>query len=429
MGNTITEKFKTQKIESVYTFKEVLGAGSFAVVRRATHKGKGKDYAVKIIHKTSLSPDELSTLNDEVEILQKISHQHIIKLFDIYETSSNFYMVMEILNGGKLFESIVNKGSYSEKEAAIVTKQIASALMYLHNLGIVHRDLKPENLIFQEDPKDNRNAHVKITDFALAKFLGSDEKSGVMKTACGTPGYVAPEILQNESYSEAVDMWSLGVILFILLCGFPPFYDESAAGLYAQIRTGGYVFQSPYWDGISDQAKNLVDKLLTVQPENRIRPLSVLDHPWFNTIEASKLKRFSKQYISKMKIFNAKRKLKRDTTSTVATNRFMRMFRAMAAAKNSHTRNNDGDAIGLKVVIDETQEQFDIDANDAWNVGGLKLAISAKSDSMPETFEISFKGKIMCEKQTLASFHGLRDGATITYLKKTSNEGYQASNN
>jgi len=422
MGSTISSKFKTQQIESVYTFKEKLGTGSFAVVRRATHIAKGEDYAVKIIQKTSLSPDELSTLNDEVEILQKISHQHIVKLYDIYETSSNLYMVMEILIGGELFESIVNRGSYSEKEAAIVTKQIASALLYLHNHGIVHRDLKPDNLYYNENPKNNPNALVKITNFGLAKFLGSDEKIGVMKTTCGTPAYVAPEILKSENYSDAVDMWSLGVILYILLCGYPPFYDESAAGLYAQIRSGGYVFQSPYWDHISMEAKNLIDNLLTVQPAKRIRPACLQDHAWFTKMESSsKVIQFGKQYITKMKMFNAKRKLKKGMTiTTVGTSRFMGMFRAMAAAAKAPTRNNLGDTIRLKVIIDETREQLDVNANDAWNVAGLKLAIAEKSRSVPHTFEISFKGRVMCEDKTLASFHGLKDGVTITYSKTKS---------
>jgi len=218
MGNTFT-KLKKNNIESAYKFEEKLGTGSFAVVKRAINKNTGDVVAIKIIEKKNLSAQELDTLNEEVEILRKIDHRHIVKLYDIYETKDHLYMVMEILRGGELFDSIVRRGTYSEKEAAAVMRQIIEAVEYLHSRGIAHRDLKPENLIYEDDPEKNPRALVKITDFGLAKLLGHDELTGMMKTACGTPGYVAPEILKGMEYTESIDIWSLGVILYILLCG------------------------------------------------------------------------------------------------------------------------------------------------------------------------------------------------------------------
>jgi len=181
---------------------------------------------------------------------------------------------MELATGGELFDSIVSRGKYSEKDAARVVQQVASACHYLHAIGIVHRDLKPENLLLESKAAD---ARVKIADFGLSKIM---EATSVLQTACGTPGYVAPEVLLGEGYNQEVDVWSIGVITYILLCGFPPFYADSNAKLFEKIMAGSYTFPSPYWDKISESAKDLIKKMLVVEPKQRYSSKQVMDHPW-----------------------------------------------------------------------------------------------------------------------------------------------------
>jgi len=177
------------------------------------------------------------------------------------------------VTGGELFDRIVEKGSYSEKDAADLIKQVLSAVAYMHEEGVVHRDLKPENLLYYSPDADSK---IMISDFGLSKM----EESGVMATACGTPGYVAPEVLAQKPYGKAVDVWSIGVISYILLCGYPPFYDENDANLFAQILKGEFEFDSPYWDDISEEAKDFIRSLMCVNVENRLTCHNALEHCW-----------------------------------------------------------------------------------------------------------------------------------------------------
>lgn len=264
------------KLSQLYVIKKKLGKGNFAVVRLIERKSDGAQFAAKIIKKKNLKPDELATLKDEVEILKKLDHPHINKLDEIYDTKHHLYMVLELLTGGELFERIVEKRFYSEAEAAQVTRQIASACMYMHERGVIHRDLKPENLVYLTKKGDSP---IKITDFGLAKLT---ENKGLMKTACGTPGYVAPEILKQQLYDSQVDLWSIGVILYILLCGFPPFAEKNLRGLYRVIKKGQYTFPSPYWDKVSKEAKDCVQKLLVVEPKSRMTAKELLKHKWID---------------------------------------------------------------------------------------------------------------------------------------------------
>lgn len=176
------------------------------------------------MQKAKLEREDEEALRTEVAILERMDHANIVRMRGVYDTPKTFYMVLELMTGGELFDRIVSKGKYSEKEASDVVRNLADALHYCHQRGVVHRDLKPENLLYS-DTTDA--AQIKIADFGLAKLLNQTQ---LMATACGTPGYVAPEILLGKPYSDKVDMWSLGVITYILLCGFPPFYDENNAG-------------------------------------------------------------------------------------------------------------------------------------------------------------------------------------------------------
>jgi len=315
MGN-MGSKGEKQEIKKVYSFKEKLGTGSFATVKKVVRNSDKEEFAVKIIRKHKLNKEELAVVHDEVEIMQRVEHKHCVRLFEIYETNAKLYMVMEILTGGELFDRIVSKGSYSEKEAADVVQTVAAALQYLHSNGIVHRDLKPENLIYQNDQED---ALLKITDFGLAKYRARDTQ---LSTACGTPGYVAPEVLEGKQYSKEVDLWSLGVILYILLCGFPPFYDESTAGLYRQIKKGQYDFPDPYWSEISKEAKDVVSGLLNINVKKRWTPSQLLKTAW--VVGSASTDSFGENYATQIKLTTYKKQLRKGVRAVIAVNRFVR---------------------------------------------------------------------------------------------------------
>ncbi|MBZ3878704.1 Calcium/calmodulin-dependent protein kinase type 1D [Sciurus carolinensis] len=181
---------------------------------------------------------------------------------------------MQLVSGGELFDRIVEKGFYTEKDASTLIRQVLDAVYYLHRMGIVHRDLKPENLLYYSQDEESK---IMISDFGLSKMEG---KGDVMSTACGTPGYVAPEVLAQKPYSKAVDCWSIGVIAYILLCGYPPFYDENDSKLFEQILKAEYEFDSPYWDDISDSAKDFIRNLMEKDPNKRYTCEQAARHPW-----------------------------------------------------------------------------------------------------------------------------------------------------
>jgi len=294
--------YKTGSLKENYKLDKVLGEGSFAVVRKGIKKSTNEEFAVKIIDKTNLESDDQLALQTEVEILSQIDHPNIVKLHEIYDEKTRFNMVMELMTGGELFDRIVEKEHYSEKEAADTIRPVVDAIRYCHSMGIAHRDLKPENLLYATtDP----NSIIKITDFGLAKVINND----LMTTACGTPGYVAPEILIGKGYDNAVDYWSIGVIIYVMLCGFPPFFEDSNEKLFDAIKKGEYEFPSPQWDEISDYAKDLIKKLLVVDPYKRIDADGILKHPW---IVGDVTPRKNLPTVSaKIKEFNARRRLKR----------------------------------------------------------------------------------------------------------------------
>lgn len=279
--------FQSEEISKHWNVsKKVLGKGSFATVRSATKKDAKSVHtanfpdtvAVKIIDKKSVSADELPLLHDEVDIMHKIDHDGCVRLYEIYDSPKCLFMVVEMCTGGELFDRIVEKEKFGEVEAVSVIKQVCEGLKYLHSQNIVHRDLKPENLLYVNK---SDNAAVKITDFGLAKYTGAGVESPAMTTACGTPGYVAPEILEQDgTYGKEVDMWSLGVILYIVLCGFPPFYDENHNNLFKMIKACKYDFPSPYWDNVSESAVDLIKKLLVADVSARLTAEQVLQHPW-----------------------------------------------------------------------------------------------------------------------------------------------------
>jgi calcium/calmodulin-dependent protein kinase I len=289
-------------------------SGSFATVKLAEHRTDGSKWAVKIITKSGLSKEDAEALDVEVEVLSKVKHPNIVEFKEIFDCTKTFYLVMELMEGGELFDRIVEKEKYSEKEAQTVIIELASALDYCHELNVVHRDLKPENLLYKSTAPD---AKIKIADFGLAKLL--DDETIMMKTACGTPGYVAPEILESKPYSCKVDMWSLGVILYILLCGFPPFYDDNNAKLFAQIKSGRFHYPKDYWHNVSDDAKDLINKLLVVDPALRLDAKGVLNHKWIKGTASEEALTGAKDELKK---FQAKKRLKLGMKKVAVVNAF-----------------------------------------------------------------------------------------------------------
>uniref|UniRef100_A0A6Q2ZB21 Protein kinase domain-containing protein n=1 Tax=Esox lucius TaxID=8010 RepID=A0A6Q2ZB21_ESOLU len=268
-----TWKKQVDDIKKIFELKEILGTGAFSEVVLAQERSTGKMFAVKCIPKKALKGKE-SSIENEIAVLRKIKHENIVALEDIYESSNHLYLVMQLVSGGELFDRIVEKGFYTEKDASTLIRQVLDAVNYLHKMGIVHRDLKPENLLYF-NPQDE--SKIMISDFGLSKMEGSGE---VMSTACGTPGYVAPEVLAQKPYSKAVDCWSIGVIAYILLCGYPPFYDENDSKLFEQILKADYEFDAPYWDDISDSAKDFIASLMEKDPVKRYTCDQALRHPW-----------------------------------------------------------------------------------------------------------------------------------------------------
>mmetsp|Transcript_9503 Transcript_9503/g.27289 ORF Transcript_9503/g.27289 Transcript_9503/m.27289 type:complete len:283 (-) Transcript_9503:94-942(-) len=244
----------------------------------------------------------------------------------VYDEKSKMYLVLELVSGGELFDRIVARGHYTEMDAVSLMGQVLNALGYLHSIGIVHRDLKPENLLYATNVEDSPHYNtIKLADFGLAKVLnGTADHS--MTTTCGTPGYVAPEILtQRHAYGKEVDLWSLGVILYILLCGFPPFYDENNAALYNQIKRGDYTFPSPYWDGISRPAIEVIKRLLTVDPTKRATVDEVLAHPWMKCQDGQSSVNLAGAQ-EQLKKFNARRKFKNAVNTVMAVGRMAHFF-------------------------------------------------------------------------------------------------------
>ncbi|XP_020279716.1 serine/threonine-protein kinase GG21441 isoform X2 [Pseudomyrmex gracilis] len=263
-----------QPLRLHYTVGPVIGDGNFAVVRQCVHKFTGDAYAMKIVDKHKCQGKE-TMLASEVAILRQVCHPNIISLIAEQETADQLFLVMELVKGGDLFDAIAAATKFSEAEASVMISHLTSALAYLHSHHIVHRDVKPENLLVEMDGSHIRC--LKLGDFGLAQVVREP-----LYTVCGTPTYVAPEILAETGYGLKIDVWAAGVILYILLCGFPPFVslENEQEELFERILSGQYEFTWPYWENISDSAKQLISNMLQPQPELRFSAEDVLDHPW-----------------------------------------------------------------------------------------------------------------------------------------------------
>uniref|UniRef100_A0AAY5L6M4 Protein kinase domain-containing protein n=1 Tax=Esox lucius TaxID=8010 RepID=A0AAY5L6M4_ESOLU len=357
---------KKETLADYYELESELGRGATSVVCRCRQKGTQKPYAVKTLKKTV----DKKIVRTEIGVLVRLSHPNIIKLKEIFETPSEISLVLELVTGGELFDRVVEKGFYTERDAADSVRQVLEAVAYLHENGVVHRDLKPENLLYATSAPD---APLKIADFGLSKII---DDQVTMKTVCGTPGYCglpasvhpwinnyckiipyfafnclflspfccnsyplhpalvlwsftlppylsshpAPEILRGCAYGPEVDMWSVGVITYILLCGFEPFFDERGDQyMFKRILNCEYEFVSPWWDNVSINAKDLVRKLIVQDPKKRLTTLQALQHPWVTGKAVNSAHMDTAQ--KKLQEFNARRKLKAAVKAVVASSR------------------------------------------------------------------------------------------------------------
>ncbi|GMI09643.1 hypothetical protein TrVE_jg9701 [Triparma verrucosa] len=320
VGGLRSGQYKTDPCEKFYKFGRTLGKGSFATVKIATCVTDGTTWAIKIIDKKALNDEDREALQVECDTMMKVDHDNIVRLKEVFDNESKFYMVLEVCAGGELFDRIVEMEHYSEKEACHAFAQMTEAVGHCHKLNIVHRDLKPENLLYEGEMP---NMNLKLADFGLAQMLSPMKH---LHTACGTPGYVAPEILKGKDYGKEVDMWSLGVILYILLCGFPPFYEEHTPELFKVIKRGEYDFPSPYWDEVGDSAKDLINKLLVVEPSQRYTAAQVFSHPWMQSENHTKTGGALIHFQGNLKRYNAKRKFKGAIEGVMMANMLKRML-------------------------------------------------------------------------------------------------------
>ncbi|XP_037128474.1 calcium/calmodulin-dependent protein kinase type II subunit gamma isoform X12 [Syngnathus acus] len=314
-----------------YQLYEELGKGAFSVVRRCVKKSTGQEYAAKIINTKKLSARDHQKLEREARICRLLKHPNIVRLHDSISEEGFHYLVFDLVTGGELFEDIVAREYYSEADASHCINQILESVSHIHQHDIVHRDLKPENLLLASKMK---GAAVKLADFGLAIEVQGDQQAWF--GFAGTPGYLSPEVLRKDPYSKPVDIWACGVILYILLVGYPPFWDEDQHKLYQQIKAGAYDFPSPEWDTVTPEAKNLINQMLTINPAKRITADQALKHPWVcqRSTVASMMHR--QETVECLRKFNARRKLKGAILTT------MLVSRNFSACKTLLNKKSDG---------------------------------------------------------------------------------------
>ncbi|XP_057338688.1 calcium/calmodulin-dependent protein kinase type II alpha chain isoform X8 [Microplitis mediator] len=359
-----------------YDLKEELGKGAFSVVRRCVQKSTGLEFAAKVINTKKLSQRDFQKLEREARICRKLQHPNIVRLHESIQEEHCHYLVFDLVTGGELFEDIVAREFYSEADASHCIQQILESVHHCHHNGIVHRDLKPENLLLASKAK---GAAVKLADFGLAIELQGDAQAWY--GFAGTPGYLSPEVLKKEPYGKPVDIWACGVILYILLVGYPPFWDEDQHRLYGQIKAGAYDYPSPEWDTVTPEARNLINQMLTVNPTRRITASEALRHPWICQRERVASVVHRQETVDCLKKFNARRKLKGAILTTmIATRNFSSKYDAQA--RSIITKKGDGSQVKESTDSSTTIEDDDVKAdNGNGNSNGSSSGGSTSTNS------------------------------------------------
>ena len=333
---------KTSNITKEYTFGKVIGTGSYGQVRLAVHKLTKQVRAVKIIQKAKVN---INALLNEINILSKLSHPNIMQIFEVFDDNTNVYIVSEYCKGGELFDIISKKGSFTEKDACVIMKQLMSAICYSHQNNIVHRDLKPENILMDNDTDD---LTIKLIDWGCAQTIKSAKQS---KQADGTTYYIAPEVLKGE-YDEKCDIWACGVIFYILLCGYPPFNGETDDEIYEAVLSGKFQFPEEDWGQVSQDAKDLIKKMLTKDPKKRISALYSMQDVWFkkNEEKSEYDKKLAKKVLNNMKKFKKHRILEKTIISFII-NQLVKKDERLELEKQFKDWDTNGDGVLSKEEI------------------------------------------------------------------------------
>lgn len=271
------KKSAASGVDDFYKFGDVLGEGAFAKVKLAIDRETGDKAAVKIIRKHGYDPREMEYILREMDIMKSVSHPNIVNTIDIFDSPTHLHIVLEYMAGGELFDIIADAGSFTEQKAAQVTRDVIKGIQYLHMHDIVHRDIKPENVLCVSK---SWPLQVKIADFGLADFSQDGEINTAASSMIGTPGYVAPEVVNRQKYGTAVDMWAVGVLLYIMLSGKMPFYGRDDHACLQMISKGKYSLPEREWSKISDDAKSLVKGLLQLDSNKRLTANAALQHKW-----------------------------------------------------------------------------------------------------------------------------------------------------
>ncbi|CAA0838199.1 Calcium-dependent protein kinase 3 [Striga hermonthica] len=302
-------------IHSIYVFGRELGRGQFGVTHLATHRATGRAFACKSIAARKLAtPDDVADVRREVQIMHHMTgHRNIVELKEVFEDRHSVHLVMELCAGGELFDRIIARGHYSERAAAGLCRQVVTVVHACHSMGVMHRDLKPENFLFLSG---DENSPLKATDFGLSVFFKPGE---VFRDLVGSAYYVAPEVLRRN-YGVEADIWSAGVILYILLSGVPPFWGENEQGIFDSVLRGHLDFSSDPWPSISSSAKDLVKKMLQSDPKDRLSAVEVLNHPWMREDGDASDKPLDIAVLTRMKQFRAMNKLKKVALKVIAEN-------------------------------------------------------------------------------------------------------------
>ncbi|KAI1316793.1 hypothetical protein EDD11_009459 [Mortierella claussenii] len=305
-----------------YEFGRDLGTvrtGTYGTVKKARALDTGNDVAVKIILKKTVKGHE-DMVEKEIGVLKNLSHPNIVNFLDWFESRDKYYLVFDLASGGELFDKICDQGRFTENNAATIMKEVIEAIEYLHSKNVVHRDLKPENLLYKDDTPDSK---LMIVDFGISKTMDSEDQ--VLTTMCGSYGYAAPEVLLRKGHGKPVDMWSIGVITYTLLCGYAPFQAENDQQLVAEIARCNVVFHERYWRDVSVEARDFIKCLLRAHPEKRLTATEALQHKWITTETGSDV-----DLLDNVKEgFNAKRMFKKTVRAVAAANRLRTMTRSL----------------------------------------------------------------------------------------------------
>ncbi|XP_018307802.1 calcium/calmodulin-dependent protein kinase II isoform X1 [Mycetomoellerius zeteki] len=388
-----------------YDLKEELGKGAFSVVRRCVQKSTGHEFAAKIINTKKLSNRDFQKLEREARICRKLQHPNIVRLHDSIQEENFHYLVFDLVTGGELFEDIVAREFYSEADASHCIQQILESVHHCHHNGVVHRDLKPENLLLASKAK---GAAVKLADFGLAIEVQGEAQAWY--GFAGTPGYLSPEVLKKEPYGKPVDIWACGVILYILLVGYPPFWDEDQHRLYGQIKAGSYDYPSPEWDTVTPEAKNLINQMLTVNPGKRITASEALKHPWICQRERVASVVHRQETVDCLKKFNARRKLKGAILTTMlATRNFSSKYDAQG--RSIITKKGDGSQVKESTDSSTTIEDDDVKEDKKGGVDRSSTVIAKEPEGTPSS-----------SPATMSAFSRMVGAATTVANKQAPNQ-------